>query len=413
MNIDIPASAINKIYHQAVFNESRYQLYYGGAGSGKSVFCAQKIILNMLTAQQMNILVVRKIAKTNRYSTFAQLVNQIYSMNLTKLFKINVSDLSISCKQMGNKLICLGLDDVQKVKSITGIRMIWVEQASQITQQDFTQLNLRLRGRIKIEQRGKPYQILMSFNPVTQTHWIKKYFFDQTVPNTMIIHSTYLDNAYIDDQYADTLNALKQTNPEFYNIYCLGHWGSLGQLVFSNWDVTSFNIENVLINSKYIRIGQDWGYNDPNVSLLVTLLDNELYICKQIYVTKSLPRDIIKLLTQQSMHMHDVVADSASPQKIAQFRQSGINCTAAKKQKGSIIAGIQYLQGKKIHIHQSCVHTIKEFQSYSWKHDRISNTYYDTPVPFNDHCIDALRYATIQARNMQISPKQGIVNYFN
>lgn len=208
-------------------DQSRYLVLYGGAGSGKSVTAAQKIIIRMLEEQGHKFLVVRKVANTIRNSTFSLLRGTISEWGLTKLFKVNKSDMDIFCNN-GNQIIFAGLDDVEKLKSIHGVTGMWIEEASELIQEDFQQLDLRLRG-----HTNNYKQIIISFNPISITHWLKKVFFDQRKDNSTVIHTTYKDNAFIDEEYKKTLESLKEQDPYYYSVYALGEWGVTGKTVFN------------------------------------------------------------------------------------------------------------------------------------------------------------------------------------
>jgi phage terminase large subunit len=207
-------------------DRSRYLIYYGGAGSGKSVGAAQKIIIRMLEEKGHKFLVVRKVANTIRNSVFSLLRGTIADWGLSQLFKVNKSDMDITCVN-GNQIIFAGLDDVEKLKSIHGITGMWLEEASEMLQEDFQQLDLRLRG-----QTRNYKQIIISFNPIDITHWLKRVFFDVKKANSKVIHSTYKDNIFIDDEYKKTLESLKEQDEYFYQVYALGQWGVLGKTIF-------------------------------------------------------------------------------------------------------------------------------------------------------------------------------------
>jgi len=231
IDIDID-DIMNTWAHPILDDQKRYLVLYGGAGSGKSVAAAQKMIIRMLEEKGHKFLVVRKVANTLRNSVFSLLRGTIADWGLSQLFKINKSDMDITCAN-GNQIIFAGLDDVEKLKSIHGITGMWLEEASEILQEDFQQLDLRLRG-----QTRNYKQIMISFNPISITHWLKAVFFDTKKANSTVVHTTYRNNAFIDDEYKATLEALKEQDPYYYTVYALGEWGVLGQTVFNAQIVT-------------------------------------------------------------------------------------------------------------------------------------------------------------------------------
>jgi phage terminase large subunit len=262
INIDIDIDGImNTWAHKIIDDHSRYLVLYGGAGSGKSVSAAQKMIIRMLEEPKHKFLVVRKVANTLRNSVFSLLRGTIADWGLSELFKINKSDMDITCVN-GNQIIFAGLDDVEKLKSIHGITGMWMEEASEILQEDFQQLDLRLRG-----QTANYKQIMISFNPISITHWLKLVFFDAKKANSTVIHTTYKDNMFIDDEYKGTLESLKEQDPYYYTVYALGEWGVLGQTVF-NAQIVTERLVWLKANKKVIKRGR-FVYDYVNEQIIV------------------------------------------------------------------------------------------------------------------------------------------------
>ena len=230
VNINISKKVFNKVYLPYLDTTTRYLIFYGGAGSGKSFFVVERYIYKLLKLPMMNLLVVRATGKSNRDSTFALFKQVISKWKLSKHFKINESDLRIKCLLNGNEIIFSGLDDVEKLKSVTFSRGeltdVWIEEASEILESDFNQLDVRLRG------KGTKKQIVISFNPIDINHWLKKKFFDIPRDNVTISHTTYKDNEFLDDDYKNLLESYKETDEYYYNVYCLGQWGVLGKTIF-------------------------------------------------------------------------------------------------------------------------------------------------------------------------------------
>ena len=251
INIDISKKVFNEIYLPYIDNNARYEVYYGGSGSGKSVFIAQKKVYQHLKDKKRNSLFIRQTSNTNRLSTFPLIKQIINQWNVESLFKINESDMRIRNKVNGNEIVFAGLDDVEKLKSITfakgELTDIWIEEASEVTKEDFQQLDLRLRG-----QGSIPKQITISFNPVSITHWLKD-FIDKQKNDISVLRTTYKDNKFIDDKYKQVLESFKDTDPYYYSVYALGEWGVLGKTIFNAAIVTGRI--NQLRNTKPIKQG--------------------------------------------------------------------------------------------------------------------------------------------------------------
>ena len=228
VNIKISKKVFNDVYLPYLENDDRYLVFYGGGSSGKSYFIAQRWVYMLIHPSRCNILVTRNTGDTNRTSTFPLFKQVISNWNLSEHFKINESDMRIVCKLTGNEVVFKGLDDIEKVKSITysngELTHIWCEEATEMKEADVNQLKVRLRG-------GKSKkQIVLSFNPINIQHWIKKHFIDSKLAT--VCFSTYKDNKFLTDDDRKALEALKDTDIYTYEVYCLGKWGILGKTVF-------------------------------------------------------------------------------------------------------------------------------------------------------------------------------------
>ena len=228
VNIKISKKVFNDVYVPFLDCDDRYIVFYGGGSSGKSFFIAQWLTYRLLKPEKFNLLVVRQTGDTNRRSTFPLFKQVISQWNIGEHFKINESDMRIVCKLTGNEVAFIGLDDVEKVKSITfangELTTEWVEEATETQEADINQLKVRLRG-------GKSKkQMILSFNPVNINHWIKRHFIDSGLAT--VCFSTYKDNKFLTDDDRKALEDLKYTDEYTYRVYCLGEWGVLGKTVF-------------------------------------------------------------------------------------------------------------------------------------------------------------------------------------
>lgn len=229
LNLNISRQVFNPAYLPYLESHNRFEVYWGGAGSGKSVFVAQKKIYKGLK-QKMNLLVVRQTGDTNRDSTFALFKQIINKWNLRNYCKIRESDMRITLPN-GNGIIFKGLDDAEKLKSVTfengELTDIWIEEASEIAEEDFNQLNIRLRG------GNEKKNVTVSFNPVDINHWLKRRLFDSPPEDCVTLHTTYKDNKFLQEEDKRLLESFKDTDPYYYSVYCLGEWGVLGKTIFN------------------------------------------------------------------------------------------------------------------------------------------------------------------------------------
>ena len=228
VNIRISKKVFNDVYLPYLDNEDRYLIFYGGGSSGKSYFIAQRYIYKLIHPKRCNLLVTRQTGDTNRRSTFPLFKQVISNWNLGEHFKVNESDMRIVCKLTGNEVAFAGLDDVEKIKSITfangELTDEWCEEATEMQEADINQLKVRLRG-------GKSKkQMVLSFNPINIQHWIKRHFIDSGLAT--VCFSTYKDNKFLTEDDRKALEDLRLTDEYTYRVYCLGEWGILGKTVF-------------------------------------------------------------------------------------------------------------------------------------------------------------------------------------
>lgn len=390
INIKLSKKLFNETYYPYLLDyKHRYEVYYGGAGSGKSVFVAQKLIFKALN-QKRKILVIRKVGTTLKDSVFQLINDTLKEWKIYNLCQVNLSTYTITLPN-DSVFLFKGLDDREKIKSITDITDIWCEEATELAEDDYTQLDLRLRAL-------KPdLQLICSFNPVSKANWVyKKWFASSAQPNgeTFILKTTYKDNRFLPQAYINALEEKQQTNYSYYKIYALGEFCSLDKLVFSNWEAADF--DNREING-VLLVGLDFGFINDTTALIASLLDQEnkrLYIFKEWGATGKTNKEIADVITALGFSKSVIIADSAEPKSIEELRRDSISrIRESTKGKDSIIHGIQKLQNYKIIVHPTCEKLITEFENYSWKKDKQSGEYINQPIDEFNHFIDALRYS--------------------
>lgn len=400
MNIAIKA---NPCFREVNQSKKRYIVMVGSAGSGKSVDTAQNYILRLMKDKGRNLVCIRKSDVTNRDSTYAELTGAVYRMfgaDAGCYWDIKQSPLTLTCKSNGNQVIFRGMNDEkqrEKLKSITfqhgKLTDVWCEEATELTQQDLEIIDDRLRGELP---PGQFYQIRLTFNPVSKNHWIKKVFFDMEDDNVLTHHSTYLDNRFSDEAYKARMERRKKVDPEGYRIYGLGEWGEIGGLILSNYVVEDFDTSPDRFD--YMVNAQDFGYNHANCIGEVGFKDGEMYLCRELYVFEKDTAEIIGMAEGYFQKHLPMYCDSAEPDRIKMWRKAGYKARPVKKEQGSVKAQIDYLKQHKIHIHHSCVNTIKEIQQWKWRKDERTGEYMDEPVNFFDDAMAMLRYSIEQER---------------
>ena len=399
--------AIQLIYYDDIYNsvyipyldlQTRTQIFYGGSSSGKSFFLAQRMIEDLMDGHR-NYLVVRNVSNTLRTSTFNEAKKAISDYGFSDFFKVRESDMDITCKLNGRQAIFKGLDDEEKIKSVTPqkgvITDIWVEEATECRYEAIKQLSKRLRGRSKVHKR-----ITLSFNPIYKSHWIFKEYFapagwcddqkDYNNGHVSIIKTTYKDNEFLEP---DDIYELENEKNEYYrDVYTFGNWGILGDVVFTNWRIE--DLADQIKSFDNIKNGLDFGFTNDPTAYIRTHYDRKharIYIYHEVY-KRGLSNAQIYGDIKNTVGNETIYADCAEPKSISELNNLGLNVLPCKKGKDSILHGIQWLQGCEIIIDKSCQNMINEATLYQWRQDKFGDPI-NTPEDRDNHLWDALRYA--------------------
>lgn len=390
VELKISPKIFNNAYYPYLFDYSkRYEIYYGSAGSGKSVFVAQKLVIKALRSPR-RILVIRKVMATQKDSCWKTIIDILSQFKIFQYCKINKSTFSIELPN-GSQFLFKGIDEPEKIKSIAGITDIWCEEATELLQEDADQLDLRLRA------SASNLQMFFSFNPISKANWVyKRWFADGAYidDKTMILKTTYLDNRFLPQEYISSLEAMKHTNPTYFRIYALGEFASLDKLVYQNWTVEEFN-HSAIVGE--LLVGLDFGFVNDTSALVASILDEankKIYIFKEWGATNKTNDEIAEVIKSLGFTKSTIVADSAEQKSIEEIKRCGIQrIRACTKGPDSIIHGIQKVQQYQLIIHPSCCEIITELQNYSWQKDKKSNEYINKPIDDFNHYLDALRYS--------------------
>lgn len=386
---------MNEVYVPYLERDEKFQLYYGGSGSGKSRFICQKIIL-MCVKSKRKFLVVRNTLASIRESVFAELKSVISDMGLYDMVHIRSNDMVITFPHNESTIIFRGLDDIEKIKSISGITDVFIEEASEVLDKSvFDQLILRVRP-----GKGIKPHFFLAWNPVSASHWLKR-FIEEELPNKdgFFLKTTYVDNMFLTQDYIDNLEQLKTTNPHFWRIYGLAEWGVMGKQVYNGiYDVVEFDDKQIIKDYPQLQsiCGLDFGYAaDPTAfcHLLVDIGTKQIWVNKELYQTGMLNNEIAEWIISSGYSKSDIVADSAEPKSITEIRGLGVQrIRGAEKGKGSINSGIDFISQFKIHIHPKCTAFKDEIDNYSYEKNK-EGIYTNKPIDMYNHLMDAMRYA--------------------
>lgn len=390
MILNLKKSIFNDVYYPHLLDyKHRYEVYYGGAGSGKSVFICQKLLVKACRSKR-KVLIIRKYGTTLKDSVFQLVVDMLKKWHIYDLCKVNLSTYTIT---LPNESVILfkGMDDSEKIKSITDITDIWCEEATELAEDEYTQLDLRLRA------LAGDLQLIVSFNPISKVNWVyKKWFAESAIINadTMILKTTYKDNRFLPDAYIAALEEKIHSNYNYYRIYALGDFVTLDKLVYNNWKIEDF--DHRFLKGELI-IGLDFGFVNDISAIVASIIDEnnkKIYIFKEYGATGKTNTELAQIITSLGFSKSVIMADSAEPKSIEELKRQGISrIRACAKGKDSILHGIQKIQQYEVVVHPSCEGVITEFENYTWKKDKQSGEYINTPIDDFNHYLDALRYS--------------------
>lgn len=398
IDVNIDRNVFNTAYLPHLSDTARTQIFYGGSGSGKSVFLAQRAVYDLMAGGR-NYLVVRQVARTLRGSVFTEICKVITEWMVSPLFAINKSDMLITCHN-GYQIIFAGLDDTEKLKSLVPAKGvltdIWIEESTETERGSIKQLYKRQRG----GSGDVPKRLTMSFNPIIKTHWIYEDYFSGTAwadnqteyhdDELSILKTWFIHNRWLT---ADDIRDLEnETDPYYRGVYTFGNWGVLGNVIFTNWRVE--DLSGMRAQFTNYRNGLDFGFSSDPAACIVTHYDRAhktIYVFDELY-EKGLTNDLLAGALIEMIGDERVVCDSAEPKSIAELQKHNVSAGAATKGKDSVLFGIQWLQQQTIVVDTRCINTRNELSGYKWKEDKDGNAIRQ-PVDKNNHLIDALRYA--------------------
>lgn len=415
----------------------------GGYGSGKSYQIAFKLILKLLE-ERRRCLVVRQVFATVFYSCYSLFAEILKDMHLytddpfkfrnsrsfrNKHVLAKKSPMSFQFPN-GSEIIFNGMDDPEKIKSINGVSIIWLEECSEMSEAAY----LELQGRVRTPDVSMHF--ILSCNPVSKTNWVYKHFFKRlddsgnevvllddkefydkktlVKGNTYYMHSVPDDNPWLPKRYLWRLDKLKEYD---YHLYMVARWGQFGvqglrvlpqfrvckRGVFEErfWE----NVERLGPENQFF--GFDFGFEESFnavISMSVDLENGILYIWDEIYRNHITDDKFAQLPEMQRLKDHVdnlamqgygkvIVADNEDPKAIQYYRQNGFRIRACRnKFAGSRLSNTRKIKRfKKILCHPSCVNVIRELYDLTYAKKPNGDVIYDQ-FNIDPHSFSAIWY---------------------
>ena len=386
-----------------------YKFYFlvGGYGSSKSYHVATKLLLKLASEKRL-ALVVREVYDTIRDSCFSLFEEVALRIGIYDHLKFKTSPMQVIFPN-GSKIIFKGLDNPQKLESINGVSIVWLEECSECKYEAYKELLGRLR------HKELSNHIICSTNPVGTDNWTYSHFFKNDENNKIVLddeilylnrivktnntyyhHSTCEDNAFLPKSYIDELNQMREYDFDLYRVARLGHYGANGEKVLPQFKVLEHDKVMDFANkcpSRYIKTGMDFGFVTSYNAVIQMAIDDknkDLYIFNEYYSKGKTDDEIAKEIEEFKNFI--IIADNAEPKSIAYFNRLGYKMKACKKFAGSRLANTKKIKRfKNIYCSDKCKHTIKELKNLTYKKDRRGNIVEDE-FNIDPHTFSAIWY---------------------
>ena len=377
-----------KFYPYLFDYTTRWEVFYGGAGSGKSYFITQKIIIRCCR-EPIKVLVCRRYGSTLRNSCFSLFKEILTKWKLTPYLKIRETDFNIKFPN-GSEIIMVGLDEETKLLSLNNISTVWIEEAYEVPKPIVEQLNLRLRG------KADNQQIIMSYNPISKNSWLYDFCEVNPPESFRYLKTTFRDNPFLNKEYIQSLEALYTRNPAKARVFCDGEYGVDAEgLVITNWRQEAFDAMELVSQGLEHRAGMDLGWIDKS-AIIDSLYDREnkiIYVFNEFYKSGCQLSELASAITDMNLKKTKLYIDAAEPRAIQFFKQEGINAYPCKKGKDSVKAGLMFLQDNLIIVHPNCKNFINELENFSYIKSKQTGEWTEDTTHEWSHAIDACRYA--------------------
>jgi len=350
----------------------------GGARSSKSHSLYQLFIQKITNEPNKKILLTMKTTPALKMVLIKDFINLLKQYDYYRYFEHNKTDKVLTYLPNNTLVQFTAFDDPSKMRS-TEWNYVLMEEANNFTYDDYMTLKLRMSAPNDLMN-----QIYMAFNPTDAFSWLKVNLLD-VEEDVQEILSTYKDNPFLGEQYIKYLESIRDTNPTYWKIYGEGEWGTLDEVIYNNYTIVK--VRPTIEETIY---GIDFGFNNATAVVKIGLSDQEYYLEQMLYQTGLTNNDLIAKLKYLIKNKKDIIyADNAEPARIEEISRAGFNIKPADK---SVTDGLDFCKRSTLYIYYNSIDLIKEIRAYSYRKDRDGRVW-DDPIKFNDHLMDAFRYA--------------------
>lgn len=356
-------------------NNARVIALQGGTRSGKTYSTLQWIIRQCMLHKGMTISIVRETLPALKATSMRDFFEILESFDAYSEEHHNKTENTYQLN--GNLIEFFSVDNEQKVRGRKR-HLLFVNEANEIDLEKWRQLMFRTVGKAIID-----------YNPSMVDSWIYDHVLTRT--DCRLLVTTYKDNPHLSPSLVREIEALQNSDPEYWKVFGLGERGQLRDLIFTNWQ----QVTQMPTDAKLIGYGMDFGFtNDPTTLIEVRQQNGELWMHEHLYQTGMTNSDIANYIKSLNIGNAPIIADSAEPKSIEEIRRMGINVHGANKGKDSINLSIDILKRYKLNVTANSTNLIKELRAYKWETNR-DGKHTGRPVDYLNHATDAVRYVAL------------------
>jgi phage terminase large subunit len=354
--------------------DRRLLLFQGSARSGKTYNILIWLVIHLIQNPNITLSIVRKTLPALKGSVLRDLKEILENLNLYTNDKWKKQE---GYFELPNRSVIewFSTDEEQKLRGRKR-DMLFINEANEITRDEYTQLAIRTTG-----------QIIMDYNPSDLYSYI--YDLQETEENVFFHKSTYKENPFLTEQVIKEIEGLKNKDTNLWRVFGLGERGVATNSVFSHHNIIPDEVFPK-DGGEVVR-GLDAGYNDPTAIVEVRIIDDKLFIKELLYARGLTSNDLAYRIEGMGFDRTDYLyCDSSRPEIIEDLKRKRIN--AKPVIKNTILHGIDLIKRHEVYIHEGSQNIIDEFQNYKWKTDKDGRIL-DVPEDKWNHAIDAIRYA--------------------
>lgn len=394
----------------------RIAIVMGGRGNGRSGTASRYAVSRLLGKEYTRGAIMRAVREDIRTSSWREINDRILEQNAQDAFRIVDNDMFVehganSLRAHGFKASSGSL--TARLKSLAGYNFVWIEEAEEITEEEFTTLNDTLRT-----VKGS-IRIVLTLNTPAKSHWLIKKFFDlEPLPDCPGFYRPTLKPGlehviYVSGTFRENLPNLAPQTVQQYLAYKTSKPGYYWQVIeglspevvrgriYSGWR----RIDAVPHEARLLGYGLDFGFDPDPAAIVAIYYHNGGYILdEKVYEKRLLNEHLaehIKLLATAP-----IVADSAEPKSIAELRRHDVTVIPCEKGKDSVKFGIKHVQGLRISYTASSIHLENEYENYAWKEDKDGADLKIEDPKCANHAMSAIRYFMTEMVKSDADPER-------